>query len=88
MSAQVTEAHKQLVATIVEQAFRFAEGNHKITPLSQLIADSEANATAEWQDFVHLQGEAIDSLLMECDRLRAELAAIGVLPRQRKGGAK
>tara|TARA_R110000868_G_scaffold155190_1_gene381603 strand:+ start:427 stop:1008 length:582 start_codon:yes stop_codon:yes gene_type:complete len=46
MSAQVTEAHKRLVATIVERAFRFAEGNHKITPeLSQLIADSEAKAT-------------------------------------------
>ena len=43
--AQVTEAHKRLVATIVERAFRFAEGNHKITPeLGKLIADSEAKA--------------------------------------------
>lgn len=54
MSAQVTEAHKRLAATIVERAFRFAEGNYKITPLSQLIADSEATATAELRAEVEL----------------------------------
>ena len=64
MSAQVTEAHKRLVATIVERAFRFAEGNHKITPeLSQLIADSEAKACAE--------------LRAECNNLNNLLRAVG-----------
>ena len=28
---------------------------------------------AEWQASAHLKGEAIDSLLVECDRLRAEV---------------
>lgn len=40
---------------------------------AQLIAASEARAVAEWQNSAHLKGEAIDSLLIECDRLRAEV---------------
>jgi len=62
MSAPVTESHKRLVATIVERAFRFAEGNHKITPeLGKLIADSEARAT--------------DQLRAEVERLKSDGAA-------------
>ena len=90
MSAQVTEAHKQLVATIVEQAFRFAEGNHKITPLSQLIADSEAKACAELraeldaQCLLNAKGSEreavllgrVDRMAKECLNLRADLDAI------------
>ena len=75
MSAQVTEAHRELARRIM---FEFTQAGtataSDVRMAAQIIADSEAKATAEWQSFVHLQGEAIDSLLMECDRLRAELA--------------
>ena len=40
---------------------------------AQFIAASEARAVAKWQNSAHLKGEAIDSLLIECDRLRAEV---------------
>ena len=79
MSAQVTEAHVSLVATIVERAFRFAEKNHKITPeLSQLIADSEAKACdqlrAEVQRLKHgTVAQFKDAFIDELKRENTEL---------------
>jgi len=74
MSAQVTEAHRGLARRIM---FEFTQAGtataSDVRMAAQIIADSEAKAVAEWQDFVHLKGEAIDSLLLECDRLRAEV---------------
>ena len=71
MSAQVTEKHIDLVRCVLDAEWW---GSNVEKRFAQLIADSEAKAVAEWQDFVHLKGEAIDSLLLECGRLRAELA--------------
>jgi hypothetical protein len=68
-SAPITDAHRNLVQTIWaglhSQSMTF-------TPCARLVADSEARAVAEWQNSAHIKGEAIDSLLAECDRLRAE----------------
>lgn len=75
MSAQVTEAHRELARRIM---FEFTQAGtataSDVRMAAQIIADSEAKAVAEWKDSVHLKGEAIDSLLLECGRLRAELA--------------
>ena len=89
MSAPVTEAHKRLVATIVERAFRFAEGNHKITPeLSQLIADSEAKAcdqlraevTKLWRERDKIKTvETIISLRAEVDAMLREYGNISAM---------
>lgn len=75
-AAQVTEAHKQLAYAIL---FASEDGHAGPNEAAQLIADSEATAVAEWQESVYLKGEAIDSLLIECDRLHAEIKSCGEL---------
>jgi hypothetical protein len=74
MSAPITEAHRELARNIMfyhtPKGSATAQG---VRDAAQLIADSEARAVAEWQNSAHIKGEAIDSLLLECDRLRAEV---------------
>ena len=80
MSAQVTEAHRATAETIFKLAEKAAHnGDPFREPCAQLIANSEATAVAEWQESAHLKGEAIDSLLIECDRLHAEIKSCGEL---------
>ena len=77
------------MATIVERAFRFAEGNHKITPeLSQLIADSEAKATDQlraevtklWRERDKIKTvETIISLRAEVDAMLREYGNISAM---------
>lgn len=69
MSAPVTEAHLRLANQLVSSP-------PSPLVLATLIADSEAKACAEWRESDCLKGEAIDSLLLECDQLRAEVDAL------------
>ena len=71
MSAPITEAHKNLAYELMQMDDRLSAFAHRTAAI--LIANSEARAVAEWQNSAHIKGEAIDSLLIECDRLRAEV---------------
>jgi hypothetical protein len=63
-------------AELDEQLQAVTENSLKIVTAE---CDRLRNLLTEWQNSAHIKGEAIDSLLIECDRLYAEVKSCGEL---------
>jgi hypothetical protein len=63
-------------AELDEQLQAVTENSLKIVTVER---DELRNLLTEWQNSAHIKGEAIDSLLIECDRLYAEVKSCGEL---------
>jgi hypothetical protein len=80
MSNTPTEAHRKLATDLCRNATGSNRALHHVFKFAQLIADSEARATAELRDSLALEQDignaACDQLRGDADELRADVVRL------------